>query len=427
MASLMLRKWCQSGTPAEVRQVSMRSIESIRSDTPHVDEAAFLLSSGSSLMPRPVVDAMIAHIRLEERLGGYAAADREATRIKDAYGSIARMLNASPDEIALHNNATASWQMAFYSLTFRPGDRILTTVSEYAANYVAYLQVAHRSGVRIDVVPNNEFGELDVAALRSMMDDRVRLVSVTWVPTNGGLTNPVAEIGEVAREHGALYFIDACQAVGQMPADVEALNCDVLTATGRKFLRGPRGIGFLYIRRALLQDLEPAMIDHFAAPWTSRGAYTLRKDARRFETWEHSYANVLGLGAAVDYALDLGLDQIGERTRCLSDHLRAGLRQRPEVVLRDLGRTPSAIVSFTLNGIAAQDFAAEAKARGVIVGTSNPSSTRLDAEARALPELVRAAPHYFNTEDEVERLIDVCIEIGGQGAKPSPAFSDRIG
>jgi cysteine desulfurase/selenocysteine lyase len=383
-------------------------LDQVRRDTPAAARRAYLHNAGAALMPIPVVQAMKDHLDLEAELGGYAAADREAKRIESVYGSLARLLNAAPAEIAIVENATVAWQMAFYSIPFQPGDRILTAVSEYGANYVAYLQVARRTGAIIDVVPNDATGALDTGALERMIDRRVKLISVTWVPTNGGLVNPAAEIGRIARAHGIPYLLDACQAVGQMPTDVEALGCDMLSTTGRKFLRGPRGIGFLYVRKAMLEQLEPPMIDHFGALWVARDRYELRPDARRFENWENAYALRLGLGVAVDYALAIGLPAIEARCRLLADRLRAGLATIPGITLRDLGRDPCAIVSFTMEGREAEAVAKAAGAAGIVIGVSDPASTRIDAEARGLPDLVRASPHYYNSEAEADRLVAFC-------------------
>lgn len=382
------------------------NIERVRADTPAAERQCFLNSAGASLMPRPVVEAMIDHIRLEERVGGYAAADQARDRLDRVYRSVSALVNADPDEIALVENATVAWQMAFYALAWKPGDRVLTTQAEYAANYVAYLQTARRSGIVIDVVPNDASGALDVPALRRMIDDRVKLISMTWIPTNGGLVNPAAAVGQVAREAGVTFLLDACQAVGQMPVDVQALGCDILTGTGRKFLRGPRGTGFLYVRRELLQQLEPPMIDHFAAPWTSTSNYTLRPDARRFETWENNYAARLGLGAAVDYARALGLDAIEHRCRGLADRLRDGLGSLPRVIPHDLGLERAAIVSFSVEGHAVRNVLDAAAAQNIIIGASPPWSTRLDSEARGLSFILRASPHYFNTEADIERMVE---------------------
>ena len=362
-------------------------------------------------MPAPVVETMKRHIDLESEIGGYAAADRESDRLEAVYGSVARLLNAAPDEIALMENATVAWQMAFYALPFRAGDRILTAEAEYAANYVAFLQVAKRTGAIIEIVPSNASGELDIHALERMIDERVKLIAITWVPTNGGLVNPAEAIGKIARAHDIPYLLDACQAVGQMEVDVEAIGCDMLSATGRKFLRGPRGTGFLYVRRALLQRLEPPMIDHFAAPWVARDQYRLRDDARRFETWENNYVARLGLGAAIDYALDVGIGSVEQRCRMLADRLRSGLGSIRGVTIRDLGHAPGAIVSFTIKGYEAEAVVSSAAAAGITIGASDPSSTRIDAEMRSLPVVVRASPHYYNTEAEIDRLIGLLTDL----------------
>jgi selenocysteine lyase/cysteine desulfurase len=240
-----------------------------------------------------------------------------------------------------------------------------------------------------------------------MIDDLTRLIAITWVPTNGGLVNPAAEVGRIARVSGVPYLLDACQAVGQMPVDVEALGCDMLSATGRKFLRGPRGTGFLYVRRELLGTLEPPLIDRFGAPWVAPDAYRLRDDARRFETWENNYAARLELGVAIDYALALGLNAIEGRCRELAGLLRDGLRTIPGVTLHDLGPDPAAIVSFSVADMEADVVKAGCGTAGINVSTSRPSSTLLDATARGLPTVVRASPHYFNNDAEIGRALEV--------------------
>lgn len=391
--------------PAMTLHTATLDLDSIRADTPGVDHRVHLNNAGAGLMARPVLEAMTEHLRREATIGGYEAANEAAARTDAVYDSAARLVGAARDEIALVENATVAWQMAFYSLRFRPGDRILTARAEYAANYVAFLQMAKRTGVGVEVIPDDADGVLDPDALARMIDDRVKLIAVTWVPTNGGLVNPAAEVGRIARLHGIPYLLDACQAVGQMPVNVAAIDCDMLSATGRKFLRGPRGTGFLYVRRSLMQRLEPPVIDHFAAPWVAADRYELRPDARRFETWENNYAARLGLGVAIDYALTIGLDAIQERNRMLAGSLRRALASLPGVTLHDLGPQPAAIVSFSVVGHDPVAIKAKLSEAHINVSTSDPSSTLLDATARGLSTVVRASPHYYNTEDEISRLV----------------------
>jgi selenocysteine lyase/cysteine desulfurase len=380
-------------------------VEAIRAQTPGVGHANHLAACGSALMSQPVIDAVTSHLELEGRIGGYAAQAEKADELDVIYGAVARLINAEPDEIAVVENATAAWCQAFYSLEFQPGDRILTSEAEYGANYVAFLQRRQRDGIVIDVVPSDPAGTLDVDALETMIDGRVKLIATTWIPTNGGLVNPAAQIGRVARNNGVLSLLDACQAVGQMPVDVAELQCDFLTGTGRKFLRGPRGTGFLYVRRGVLDDLEPVMIDHFAAPWVATDRYELRSDARRFENWENAYALRAGLRAAVLDALDLGLDAIQDRTWSLAEQLRERLRELPTTHVRDIGETNCAIVGFTIDGLDPYDAVARLADERIIIDAVDPSSTLIDSQRRSLPTLLRAAPHYYNTESELEALV----------------------
>ena len=379
----------------------MIDVARARRETPGCNNVRHLNNAGSSLPPEPVLEAMIEHLRLEAAIGGYEAADRAAPAIERTYDAAAELLKCTRDEIAVVENATRAWDMAFYSLPLGPGDRILTAKAEYASNYMAYLQVANRTGAVIDAVPDDESGQLSVDALKRMIDDRVKLISVTHVPTNGGLVNPAAAIGEVARAAGVPFLLDACQSVGQIPIDVNAIGCDMLSATGRKYLRGPRGTGFLYVRKPFLDKLEPPFVDLHAATWVARNKFELRPDARRFENWETNYAGKIGLGVAIDYALGWGLEPIRDRVYGLAEALRAALSDIPGVGVHDLGQEKCGIVSFSVNELDVESVRRQLAAKRINVSTSTVQSTRLDMEDRGIGELVRASVHYFNTEDEI--------------------------
>lgn len=380
-------------------------IDRIRAETPGVAEVTHLLASGSSLMPDTVVNAIVEHTLLEARIGGYEAQFEQSAQLDAVYDDIASLIGANRREIAVVENATVAWCQIFYALPLNPGDRVLTCEAEYAANYVAFLQRAKRDGIIIEIVPSDETGAVDLEVMQAMIDDRVALIAMTWIPTNGGLVNPAADVGKIARQHKIPFLLDGCQAVGQMPVDVEQLGCDFLSATGRKFLRGPRGTGFLYVRQDRIETLEPAMIDHFAAPWTEMDRYELRSDARRFETWENSYALRAGLGAAAVYAMTIGLGVIQERAWRLANELRGKLTDLKGAKLHDIGAERCAIVSFTVDGLVAGEAVDNLHAQGICIGTSDPSSTRIDAQSRHLPTVMRAAPHYYNTSEELDLLV----------------------
>jgi selenocysteine lyase/cysteine desulfurase len=324
------------------------------------------------------------------------------------YGSVAALLGAAVGEIALVENATRAWDMAFYALarSFTAGDRILTARAEYASNVIGMLQAARSTGAEVVVVPDDESGQLSVDALRDLLDDRVRLVAISWIPTQSGLVNPAAAVGALARQVGVPYLLDACQAVGQLPVDVDALGCDFLSATGRKYLRAPRGTGFLYVRRSRLAGLEPPFLDVHAARWAPGDAVEVRDDARRFESWEHSVANRLGLGAAVDYALALGAEAIAARIESLATSLRAQLVEIPGLTLHDEGVEQCGIVTFTIAGVDEYELAARLRTEGINISVSTIDFARYDFEARGLEAVARASVHYYNTEEELARFVD---------------------
>jgi selenocysteine lyase/cysteine desulfurase len=393
----------------QLRTVSF-DVQRARKDTPGCAEVIHLNNAGAALMPATVLDRVIAHVRLEARLGGYEAAAREEAALEEVYCSGARLLGCRPDEIAVVDSATRAWTMAFYAIPFQPGDRILTSVAEYASNFIAYLHLAQRHDLRVEVVPNDETGQLCVPTLRERIDDRVRLISLTHVPTNSGLVNPAAEVGAVAREAGVLYLLDACQSAGQLPLDVTKLGCDLLSITGRKYLRGPRGTGLLYVRRDVLNELAPPILDLHAAQWTAPDRYLMRPDTRRFETWECNVAAKLGLGAALDYAMSWGLPAIRDRIYWLADDLRNQLSELPGVRVHDVGAEQCGIVTFTVVDLPAEQVKELLSSYRINVNVSRTASTRLDMESRGLDELVRASVHYYNTTDELEGLCRVLRE-----------------
>jgi cysteine desulfurase / selenocysteine lyase len=382
-----------------------------RAETPGVEHVAHLNNAGAALAPVPVLDAVIGHLRREAEIGGYEAAAERREQIEHTYDAIARLIGARRDEVAIVENATRAWDMAFYSLAFRPGDRILTTRAEYASNYIALRQVADRSGAAVVVVPDDEHGQVDVAALASMLDERVKLVSLVHVPTHGGLVNPAAAVGAVCRAAGVPLLLDACQSVGQMPIDVGEIGCDMLSATGRKFLRGPRGTGFLYVRRDLIEALEPPLLDLHAAEWQPDGSYRIRPDARRFENWETNYATKIGLGVAVDYALGWGLEPIRTRVTALAADLRAQLEDTPGVQTHDLGVERCAIVTFSVAGRPAAEVVEALVAEGINVSLSPGTYSRLDFGHRGIESLVRASVHYYNEPAELDRLVEKVSEL----------------
>ena len=380
-------------------------IEALRRDTPGCARWAHFNNAGAALMPRPVTDTVVEHLQHETMLGGYEAKAAAQDRLDAVYASAARLIKCAPEEIALLENATRAFNTVLYGLPLGAGDRIVTGRAEYTSNYMGYLHLARTRGVEIAVAPDDEHGQVDVEAMAGLLDERAKLIALTHVPTSGGLVNPAAAVGRLAREAGVPYLLDACQSVGQMPIDVEELGCDFLSTTGRKFLRAPRGTGFLYVRGRHAETLHPPTMDVGGAEWTRRDGYDFKPGARRYETWEAAHALQLGLGRAIDYALALGLEPIWERVSALAARLREGLTNTDGVTVHDLGRVRCGIVTFSVAGTDADALKARLAEQGIHVYTSEVSDTRLDLEERGLERFIRASVHYYNTEEEVDRLV----------------------
>jgi cysteine desulfurase/selenocysteine lyase len=380
-------------------------VERLRAETPGCAHVLHLNAAGSSLPSRRTLDATLDHLKLEAEIGGYEAADRARPVLDGFYPSIATLIGAEPGEIAYVENATRAWDLAFYSLDFKPGDRILTCVSEYSSNYISYLQVAKKTGAEIVVVPDDRHGQIDLAALERAIDKRTKLVSISHIPTQGGLVQPAEAVGKIVNDAGILYLLDACQSVGMMPIDVKKIGCDFLSATGRKYMRGPRGTGFLYARTRSTSHIEPIFLDNHAARWTGDNEYTVMGDAKRFENWERYFAGVIGLKVAADQANELGMPAIWARLRHLADGLRERLKSVPGVTLADLGVTRGAIVTFAVAGREHVALKQQLRDQGINVSVSTQFSSRLDLKGRGLKDVMRASVHVYNTDEELDRFV----------------------
>ncbi|MGO9912283.1 MAG: aminotransferase class V-fold PLP-dependent enzyme [Acidimicrobiales bacterium] len=386
----------------------------LRADTPGCEQVAHLNNAGAALSPRPVLEAFVGHIELEARMGGYEAADFAAEAIGAAAASVGRLLGVDPLDIALTQNDTASWAKAFWGLAFGGwfdgGGRVLVDRAAYNSHYLALLQARERFGISIEAVESTEDGSVDLDELDRCLNSDVRMVTATHVGTHRGLVNPVAEVGARTRAAGVPFFLDACQSAGQLVVDLPVIGCDVATGTGRKWLRAPRGTGWLFVAPEWSERMSPPGIDGRSAEWVDASSYELRERARRFEEFETSYAARLGFGAAVDYALDIGIHLIAERIEKLAEELRSGLVASGAAV-HDGGTKRSGIVTFTVPGHDCSSVQESLREVGINVSVTRAPWARLDMEQRGVSEAVRASPHAYNSEEEIRQLVEQVAQL----------------
>ena len=382
----------------------------IRKETPGCDNLIHFNNAGSSIMPNCVIEAMEEHLKLEQKIGAYSAERESVHLIDQLYSEAAKLINAKPDEIAYVENATRAWDMVFYGLPFQKGDNIITAQAEHSSNYVAMLQVAKRHSLDIHIIPNNEYGEVDVEKLKQTINEKTKLIAVTHIPTNNGLINPVKEVGQIAKEKNILFLLDACQSLGHIPVDVMEIGCDFLVATGRKYLRAPRGTGLLYVRSKPMQSIEPAFLDIKSVSSVTQTEYTLREDAKRYECWESNVAAKIGLGYAIKYLNSLTIKETSQRVLQLADYLRSELSQIEGTTVLDRGRCKSGIVTFIASK-SPLEIHTECEKMGIHLSISNLTNARLDNPPYQYNSVLRASLHYFNTKDEIDKFTSVLKKI----------------
>lgn len=427
-------------------------------------------NAGSSPQPLSVLQTVTQHTLLESLLGGYLAAEQCQHQLSCVYSSIAKFIHAEDSlEIALVESATVAWTRIFYSMCDalmmgenKSGetDVMLCSEAEYAANVVAMQKICNERDATLIVIPG-ENGVVNIDIFSQMLrgewwyyerngnnqdhrekkklnPERIRLVCITHIPTNSGIINPVIEIGEIIDEFNKLhranqknplyYLVDACQSVGQLDIDVTRMKCHALTATGRKYLRGPRGTGFLYVQKNIADKMIPSHVDHAAAPVIDVPTgeeninFGFKEGALRFEFWEANIATQLGLGRAIDYAMNKDIKWIEKQCCMMGEELKRQLRllnndQRERVYIHndDLSGKfcQCGIVTFHVQNYNANFIKQKMLDHRFTLSVVPPTSTPFDSAKSGLGnrELMRASLSYFNTKEEITVFRNALVSI----------------
>ena len=389
------------------------NVEQLRAQTPGCAHHAHLNNAGAGLMSQPVLDVIHGHLELEAQVGGYEAAEEREGAIADAYRAVGELVGAPPRQIAFTENATASFVQALSSIRFEHGDVLLTTRNDYVSNQIQLLSLQQHLGVRVVRIPDLPEGGVDPDAARALIAaERPRLVCVTHVPTSSGLVQDVCAVGAACRDHDVTYLVDACQSVGQLPLDIEEIGADFLSATARKYLRGPRGSGFLAVSERVLEaQLMPLFPDLRSANWVSEDSFQPVDGARRFENWEFAWSLVLGTGAAARYALDLGVAEIDQRVRALAARLRAGLEEMEGASVLDRGADLCGIVTTWIEGNDPRELELRLRDEGIHTSSQGRDNAVLDYDSKGVSGALRLSPHAYNTEEEIDRALAALASI----------------
>ena len=392
----------------ESQSVSPDQIKKWRDDTPGCEHRVHLNNAGAALMPQPVLDAIYDHLELEAKIGGYEAEDAASDKIQKAYASIANLIGCSPGNIAMVENATVATSQALSAFGFESGDTVLTTNVDYSSNQIMLLNLAKRSGVKVIRAEDFSEGGVDPESVRKLIrKHRPKLMLMSWIPTNSGLVQDAVSAGNVCEEEDVPLILDACQAVGQIPVDVGKLKCDFLAATSRKFLRGPRGMGFLYVSdRILEKNMSPLFPDSHGARWTGPDTFQMVEGAQRFENWEFSHALLLGMGRAAEYANQIGVEVISKRATELGDYTRDRLMKLPGVRVLDNGKQTCAIVSAAFENVDADVLVHKLRDRNINTSSASRTSGVIDMVAKHAKSVLRISPHYYNTKAEVDTVVN---------------------
>lgn len=391
--------------------LSKQEIFKIRSETAGTTHRIHFNNAGASLPPDVVIETVVGYLHEEAIYGGYETEYKYRDQIEKTYSLIAKLINAAPDEIAITENASTAWGMAFNGLGLNDGDEVITSEMEYVSNLLGFLHGKHTHGIKIKVVSNDAAGNFLLQDLKNAISDRTKLIAITHIASSTGGMMPINEIGKIARGKNILYLVDGCQSAGHFPIDVKEIKCDMLSVTGRKYLRGPRGTGFLYIRKDIQDKLKPAFMDQRSIQSIDHENYQLRADAKRFELFEKNRALGLGLGKAVEYILDIGIVRIWERIRLLASHMRSQLTGIEGITVHDRGENKCGIVTFSVDGNDSTEIKNKLAEKNINVSVAIATSTLIFMDKNHLSSILRASVHYYNTEEEIQAICEALIAI----------------
>jgi cysteine desulfurase/selenocysteine lyase len=402
--------------------IAMLNVEAVRKDFPFIRPGrVYLDSSSSSLTPEPVLARMLEYYRdyrANVGRGIYAASRRATDEIEAARKKLARLINANPEEIIFVRNTSEAMNLVASGLNLRPGDKVITTIQEHHSNYIIWLREKARRRIDLRVIGADALGDLNLSEIHGEIEKGAKLVSMTHVSNVLGVRNPVEEIGKVCRENGALLLVDGAQSVPHMRIDVKRIGCDFLAFSGHKMC-GPTGAGALYIRKDLQGDLEPLCIGGGSIEDVGVDYYALRAGPYRFEAGTPAIAEVIGMGAAAEYLMDIGMENIEAHEAELTREMLEGMKGNRKLKIYGSidPKRRNGIISFNVEGMDPHDVAIDLdRAAGIMVRSGHHCALPLMKEVlRIGTGSVRASVYLYNTKSEVRTFVETLSKISESG------------
>lgn len=365
----------------------------------------YLNNAGAALMSEKTYNIIMSHMKLEMELGAYQAAQSVKSEIEQFYLNAAKLINAnSVDEIAFMDSASRGWNMAIYGLRMSAKDTIITLSSEFGTNLITIFDKAKKANANVKILNCDINGDFSLNELEECLKKGAKFIAISHVVAHGSIINPVEEIGKLAKQYGCTYIVDGCQAVGQIPVNIDMLNCDAYITTGRKWLRGPRGTGFLYINKMAEIDttqLDLASADLIFDKDLNISDIQIRNDAKRFELWERSIANVLGLSNAIQESFFH--DSMLNNMRNHVNLIRSEIIDNRNFTLIGKEKSESLIIGFYLNNPEKESIVERSfKDVDISISTMHDWDCPLHFPKNGATKIFRIAPHYYTDEDTIQ-------------------------
>lgn len=392
-------------------------IAKIRSDFQILDQIVndeplvYLDSAATTQKPRQVLDAIRAyyeHDNANVHRGVHTLAERATADYESSRDKVRAFINASSRKEVLFTRGTTTalnWVAKFAEQILQPEDEIVISIMEHHSNIIPWQQAAAKTGAVLKFVYLKD-GELDMADLRAKVTNQTKFVSITHVSNVLGVINPVKEIAQIAHDHGAIMVVDGAQSTPHMTVDVQDLDCDFFALSGHK-MAGPTGIGVLYGKEALLNQMNPIEFGGEMIDFVYEQSATWKELPWKFEAGTPNIAGSIGLGAAVDYLTEIGLDNIHQHEQDLLNYVMPQLREIEGLTIYgpEDNQRRDGVIAFNLDGLHPHDVATALDMEGVAVRAGHHCAQPL-IDHLGLPATARASFYIYNTFADCDKLVE---------------------